>query len=153
MRKGTTKMYFVATVAAPAAMTVAEVTAGTHLSPQIAEVSGFTFSNNPISAPDLDNAFVSQISGEDTVEASSTTMYDLSDNTTIKDALAKGTTGYVAIYHSGIAGALPAAVEEYEMWPVEIASNSRMYTAGNEAAQYMVGWTLTGPPVDGVTAA
>lgn len=152
MRKGITKMHFIPTAATPAAVTVAETTAGTEVTPQVADVSGFSFTNNPISAPDMDNAFVSQISGEDTVEASQTTMYDLSDETTLKDALAKGTIGFMQIFHSGYAGASPAAADVYELWPVEIASNARMYTAGNEAAQYLVGWTLTGPPVEGVEA-
>lgn len=153
MRKGITKFYFVPVITAQAAATAAQINAGVNISPQVAEVSGFSFTNNPIAAPDMDSAFVSQISGEDTVEASSTTMYDLQDNTTIKAGLAKGTGGYMVIFYSGLLGATPAIGDKYEAWPVEIASNSRMYSAGNEAAQYMVGWTLTDPPVEGVVAA
>jgi hypothetical protein len=149
MRKGTTKFYFVPTITNLTGATVSQITAGVNISPQVAEVSGFSFTNNPIAAPDMDSAFVSQISGEDTVEASTTTMYDLSDNTTIKEALAKGEIGYMVIFYSGIAGATPAVGDDYEVWPVEVASNSRIYSAGNEAAQYTVGWTLTDPPVEG----
>ena len=33
-------------------------------------------------------------------------MYDLSDNTTLKDPLAKGNSGYMLILYSGTAGAI-----------------------------------------------
>lgn len=153
MRKGVTKMHFVPTIATLAAATVAEVAAGVDITPQVAEVTGFSFENNPINTPNLDDAFVGQISGEDTVAASSCTMYDLSDNTTLKAALAKGTSGFMLIFYSGIAGSSPAASDDYEAWPVDISSNSRQYSAGNEAAQYVVSFAPNLAPVEGTVAA
>lgn len=154
MRKGVTKVYFVPTIASKAAPTVAEITAGENLTPQIAEMTGFTFTNNPISTPDMDNAYVSQVPGEDTSEASSMTFYELKGGTDdIHDALLKGTVGYIVIFYGGIAGASPAASDKAEVWPVVVSSNARRYTAGNEAAQYGVGFAVTSPPTAATVAA
>lgn len=154
MRKGITKVYFVPTITALATPTTAQITAGTNLTPQTAEMAGFTFTNNPISTPDMDNAYVSQIAGEDTGEASSITFYELKGGTdTIHDSQTKGLNGYICIFYAGIAGGTPASGDKMEVWPVSISSNARIYTAGNEAAQYRVAYAVTGAPVAAVQAA
>lgn len=154
MRKGITKIYLVPTITNTAAPTTAQITAGTNLTPQVAEVSGFTFTNNPISTPDMDTAYVSQIAGEDSGEASSITFYELRGGTdTINAALTKGLNAYICIYYAGIAGATPAASDKLEVWPISVSSNARIYSAGNEAAQYRVAFAITGPPVAATQAA
>jgi len=153
MRKGVTKVYFVPTISSVTAATVAEVTAGTELGSELADVSGFAFTNNPISTPDMDNQFVSQITGEDTADQSSLTFYEDDTSTTIKDALAKGTAGYVLFYYAGLAGASPAAADEYEAFPVTVSAAPRLYSAGNEAAQFRVDFAITAVPQEGTTAA
>lgn len=149
MRKGTAKVYWVTTMAnfATGAMTAAEVTAGVILTPQIAEMNGFSFSNNPISTPDMDTRFVSQVSGEDTAEASNLVMYELKGGAdAIKTALAKDATGYLVIAYAGIAGAAAASGDKVEVWPSVISSNVRRYTAGNEAAQYQANFAISLAP-------
>lgn len=155
MRKGTTKIWWVATVASPAAATVANFTAGTNITKQVNEVNGFSFTNNPISVPDMDSRFSSQVTGEDTAENSNFVMYELKGTPadTIRPLLAKDATGYVAFFYAGLAGASPAAGDKYELFPAVISSNVRRYTAGNEAATYVVSITITDVPVEGTTAA
>lgn len=152
MRKGITKVYFCPTIATPTAPTTAEITAGTALTGQVAELNGFTFSNAPIDVPDLSSAFVKKIPGEDTVEDSSIVFYEDKTTNPISTALAKGTVGFVVIFYAGTAGSNPAAADKCEVWGCIIASNSRRYTAGNEAAQYEVVFTLTDPPVAATVA-
>lgn len=148
MRKGTAKVYFVTTVAAFPAITAAEVGAGINVTPQIAELNGFSFSNNPISTPDMDSRFVTQVTGEDTAEQSSVVCYELKGGTdTINAGLPKDATGYICIFYAGLAGASPAAADKCEAFPVTISSNVRRYTAGNEAAQYQVNFAITAVPV------
>lgn len=153
MRKGTTKFYFVPTIAALAAPTVAEVTAGTHLSPQMAEVNGFTFSNSPIQTPDMNSRFVSQIPGEDSTDESSIVFYEDKSTNPIRTALAKDTNGFIVIFSGGLAGATPAASDKCEVWPVTVSSNARRYTADNSAAQYEVKFATTSPPEQNATVA
>lgn len=149
MRKGITKVFFVPTIAVKSAPTVVEITAGTDLTGQVAELNGFTFSNSPIDVPDLSSAFVKKIPGEDSVEDSSIVFYEDKTSNPISTAQAKGAVGFIVIFYAGVAGAAPATADKCEVWGVIIASNSRRYTAGNEAAQYEVVYTLTDPPVAG----
>lgn len=147
MRKGVTKIWFVPSIASPSlAPTAAEVNAGTDLTGQMAEVTGFTFSNNPIDTPDMSSSFVSKIGGEDATEDSSVTFYEDKTSNPIMTAMAKGTNGFVVIFAAGIAGATPAAGDKADVWPVTITSNARQYAAGNEAAKYQVKFATTAPP-------
>lgn len=156
MRKGRTKVFFAPSVADPEAATVAEITAGEELTPELAEINGFTFSNSPITTPDMDNAYTSQIGGEDTAEDSSMVFYEQTGGDAanpIRSALAKDTPGFVFLFPQGISGSTPDAGDEYEVWPVVVTSNARTYTVGNEAAQYSVSFSVTNPPVEGTVAA
>lgn len=151
MRKGTVKVWFVPTIAALATMTTAEQVAGTELgSAGLAEVAGFGFTNNPISTPDMDNTFVSQIPGEDTAEQSSLTFYQDDTAATIEAALSKGTTGFIVFYYNGLAGGSPASGDKYEVFPITSSAVVRLYSAGNEAAQFRVDAAITAVPVEGV---
>jgi hypothetical protein len=147
MRKGVTKFYWVPTIASPTLIpTSAEVIAGTNLTPQLAEVNGFNFANSPINTPDMSSAFVGKIPGEDTTDNSDITFYEDKVTNPIKTAQAKGNVGYVVIFYAGTAGASPAAGDKVDVWPAIVASNSRMYTADNEAAKYRVVYALTAAP-------
>lgn len=152
MRKGKTKVYFVTPKPANLAA-VSAATLTTNLTPELGEVSGFTFANSPIQTPNMDEAFTPQIGGEDTAADSSLGLYEQDDDTTLKDALAKGTPGAILFFHSGIAGATPAAGDEYEAFPGVITSNARTYTVGNEAAMYNVSYSIDGTPEEGVLVA
>lgn len=148
MRKGKTKIFFVPTIASLSAPTAVEVNAGTELTPQLAEINGFDFTNTPIDTPDMSQAFVSKIPGEDTVGDSNMSFYELTGSNPIATALAKGTTGYVVIFYGGIAGATPAAADKAQVWPTIVASNSKRYTVANEAAMYQVVYTNTAAPTE-----
>ena len=147
MRRGITRFYFVPTIASGSLVpTAAEVNAGTRLDTQINEVSGFSFGNNPINAPDMSSAFVSQVAGEDTTDESSLTFYEDTVSNPISTTLAKGTLGYIVIFKAGTAGATPAAGDKADVWPCQVASNAAQYTADNETAKFMVKFTITLPP-------
>jgi len=147
MRKGITRFYFVPTIASATLVpTTAEVTAGTRLDTQLADVNGFRYSNNPINVPDMSSTFVANIPGEDSVEASNLTFYEDKTTNAIKTAQPKATTGYIVIFYSGIAGASPAIGDKADVWPIQVASVGRAYTAGNEAAQYQIIYAPTAAP-------
>lgn len=147
MRKGRTKIFFVPTIASLAAPTAVEVNAGTQVDVQLAEINGFNFANTAIDTPDMATSFVSKIPGEDTVGDSNMSFYELTTTNPISTALAKGSVGYIVIFPGGLAGAIPAAADKAEVWPTIVASNSKQYTVGNEAAKYQVVFTNTAAPV------
>jgi len=148
MRKGTTKVFFVPSIANLSAPSASEVNAGTSLTPQLAEINGFSFENSPIETPDMSSAFVSKIPGEDSVGDSNMTFYEDKTTNPIATALAKGTVGNIVIFYAGTAGANPAAADKAQVWPVIVASNAKRYTVANEPAQYMVVFTNTAGPTE-----
>lgn len=148
MSRGITRFYFVPTIAASTLIpTVAEVAAGTRMDEQLNEVNGFSFANQPIDTPNFKDRFTPQITGEDTADNSSLGLYRLKGETdTIRAALAKDTTGFVVIFYQGLVGASVAITDKEDTWPVVISSNAKTYTADNEAAKYMVTFSITQVP-------
>lgn len=153
MRKGVTRVFLVPTIASLAAPTVAEITAGDELTADIAAINGFEFTNSPIQVPDMASAFTSQIGGEDTTADSNMEFWEKGTTDATHDALVKGTAGYIVFFYQGTAGASPAANDDCEVWPCVVTSNSRMYSADNEAAKYRVAFSLTDPPEQAATVA
>lgn len=151
MRRGITKFFWIPTATSSTVVTAAQVNAGVNVTPQIAEVSGFNFANSPITTPNMEEEFTPQIPGEDTAADSSITFYEIRGATdTIHDAQPKGDTGYMVIFFGGIAGSTPAAGDDADVWPATVGSNSRGYSAGNEAATYVVNYSITAPPGEDV---
>jgi hypothetical protein len=144
-RRGTTKVWFAPTVAG-ASPTAAEVNAGTRLV-NIADMSGFSFANNPITTPDLDTVFDSQIPGVDAAEDSVITFYEPKTGTdALFTTLAKGVSGFIVIFYRGIAGASPAAADKCELWPVVSSGPRRMYGMDASAARWSVTLSPSAPP-------
>lgn len=153
MSRGITRFYWVPTIAnANLVPTVTEINAGTRLDEQLNEVNGFTFANEPIDTPNFKDRYTPQITGEDAAEDSSMTFYRLRTVTdTIRAALAKDAVGNVVIFYEGPVGANPAAGDKVEVWPAVVSSQAKQYTADNEAAKYMVAFSITKVPAIDVT--
>lgn len=153
-RRGVTRVFVVATVANPAAMTVIEATAGEEITDSIADISGFRFSNSRINVPKLSSSFTGTIAGEDTADDSSFTFYEDDTTNPLQATLAKGTQTNVVFFTRGTAGASPAAADEYQLWAVESAATPTEFSMGNDPARWMAEFGTTDPPVlDGVVAA
>ena len=140
-RRGVSKIHFVPTVANLAAPSRAEITAGDDISSAVAEISGFMLTNSPIPTPNLADEFTSQIGGEDTVADSSFMLYDDDTSETVRDALAKGTTGYVVLMPYG-----DTPTKRCEVWPVTVIGFNDEWTTGNDPARSNVGFAVTGVP-------
>lgn len=148
-RRGISKAFFVPTITNINAPTVAEVGAGDEMTEEIAELTGWTFSNNPINTPDLSNTFTPNIPGEDTAADSSIVFYENRGGASanpLQAGLAKGTAGFVVLFFDGTAGASPAASDECEVWPVTSTGPYREYSTGNDPARWGVRFATTAPP-------
>ncbi|WP_042174556.1 hypothetical protein [Streptomyces sp. NBRC 110035] len=143
-RKGTSKIQFLPTIADESLIpTTAEITAGTDYTEQINAIEGWSLENQPIETPDMASTFVSKIGGDDSAADSSLTFYEDSTLDDIETDLAKGTSGYVVIFSKGNA---PDA-KGMDVYPVTVVSNSKAYTADNEAAKITVQFTITARPL------
>lgn len=146
-RRGKTKVFWVPTIASATLIpTAAEVNAGSNMSTAIADIAGFSFSNSPIPVPNLASTFTGNIPGEDTAEDSTLTIYEDTTTNTLQTTLAKGVSGYIVIFFAGTAGALPAAGDKAEVWPVQCTGPAREYSMGNDPARWMSKFAMTAPP-------
>jgi hypothetical protein len=140
-RRGVSKFYFLPAVANLDAPTAPEIAAGKDLSPQIAAVNGFEYSNSPIDTPDFATTFTPQIGGEDKAANSSFELYDDDSSSTLRTATIKGTAGFVLLAPYGA-----ATTKRAEIWPATVIAQSDRYTTGNEAAKFMVQFSITARP-------
>jgi hypothetical protein len=140
-RRGVSLIRFLPAVANPAAPTAPEISAGTNLTASINAISGFQLTNSPIPVPDLATVFTSQINGEDTVADSSLTFNDDDAVSTIRVALAKGTSGFILLQPYG-AGATKRA----EVWPVKVTGYNDEWSLDNVNAKAVAGFAVTGVP-------
>lgn len=145
-RKGVAKYYFVPTIAATTMIpTRAEVTAGTLLNDMIAAIDGFSVENQEISTPNMATKFNGKIPGDDEAADSSITFYEDETESELETTLASGTVGYIVIMRKGD---VPANAS-MDVFPVRIASNSAQHTVDNEAAKFMVKFSITDVPLTG----
>ncbi len=139
-RRGISKVRFLPAVAG-ASPTRAELNAGTDLSASIAAIGGFTLENAPIGTPDLSTNFDNQVDGPDTAGASSFTFYDDDTATAVRNALAKGTAGYIVLMPYG-----DVATKRCEVWPVKSTGVNDQWGLDAAAAQFIIGFAITSKP-------
>lgn len=140
-RRGVSLVRFLPAVANQAAPTSGEISAGTVLTAAISAINGFQMSNSPIPVPDLATVFTPQINGEDTVADSSFTLNDDDTTTTIRTALAKGTSGFILLQPYGA-----TAAKRCEVWPVKVTGYNDEWSVDNTNAKSMVGFAVTAVP-------
>jgi hypothetical protein len=148
-RKGVSKIFFCATLSSQTAPSIAtDLTTANDITAAISEISGFQFSNDPISTPDLSTLFVSQIPGEDSAEDSAITYYDDDTTTTLRTAQAKGNAGFIVLCPYG-----KVTSKRAEVWPVKSTGVNDEWTTDNEAARMKVQFAVTATPNQGATIA
>jgi len=139
-RRGESRIYMLPAIAGTNP-TGTEISNGVELTTDISNMTGWDFANTPITTPDLSTTFDTQIGGPDTAGSPTIEFYDRDDDTTIRGALAKGTTGFLlrAPYGS-------ATTKRAEKFPVKVTSRNDAYTLGNDAAKFVVGFAITAAP-------
>ena len=143
-RKGVTKVLFLETIAATTYIPIrSELTSATKLTKEIAEFEGFNLENQEIDTPDLESTFNSKIPGDDSAADSSLTFYEDDTSSTLEEALAKGTVGFIVVLRKGD---VPAS-KSMDVWPVRVASKSSAITVDNEAAKWTARFSITDTPV------
>lgn len=142
IRRGVSKIMFAATIADPDAVTRAEITSATDLTPDIASVSGFMLEGSQVPTPDMGSDFDSSIPGIDSAADSSITFYEDDTTNDIETLLPKGTEGYVLLFRKGDVPASPSL----DVFPSKVGSRSAQWSAGNEPAQFVVNFNITSKP-------
>jgi hypothetical protein len=139
------KYYWVTTIVAQASPTRAELNAGTDLSAEIAEVSGFELAGDSADAPDLASQFVAQVPARITASDSEIVFYASSNSSDVRSVLPRGTTGFVAILPEGdITG------QKMEIWPAKVKSMF-LDSSIEDPAKIHIQFSITKLPSQNVT--
>jgi hypothetical protein len=145
MRRGITRILWLKSVAAPTKIpTRAELTSPntTDLTEAISDVDGWALTNESIETPDMASTFSSSIPGNDKADNSSLTFYEDQLSDEVETLLPKGATGFLVFLRKGD---VPGS-KSMDSFPVQVASRSAQYNAGNEAAKFQAVFTITSPP-------
>lgn len=145
---GVTKCYWLPSIAAAnLTPTRAELNAGTDLSPQLADWSGWTVTSNLVDTPDLATTFTSKITGRTEAADSSITLYADKEGVDGRALMPRLATGYIVFMDGGDIAANKCAV-----YPVTVSSCSLVRTvSGTEAAKLMVQYAITAQPGENLT--
>ena len=141
-RKGVTKIYYLPACADISAPTRAELDAGTDLSDEIADISGWQVTSEMVSAPDLGSRFTSKIPGEITADNSSINFYASRDSMDVRTLLPRDTTGFIAILDEG-----EGVGHKFDLFAVTVASAPKVRSFA-DPAQIQVNFAITSEPAE-----
>ncbi|MFI6249049.1 hypothetical protein [Streptomyces sp. NPDC051016] len=142
---GTRQYYFVPSIASISSPSRPELDAGTDLTGEIADVSGFQTTSESTDTPDLGTRFVPKIPGRISADDSSITMYASSDSDDVRQLLPRDTAGFIVQFPEG-----DVAGQTCDVFPVKVASAPKM-TDIEEPAKIEVQFTITAEPAENVT--
>lgn len=138
-----TKIWFLPTIASAAlAATRAEITAGTDLSSEVADMSGWNVGSEQIATPGL-SAFTGSVPGRKTVDASSITFYADKLGADVRAVLTEDLDGFILIAD---AGDIPTT-GKMDVFPIRVASVGKArHVTGSTAHQLTATFSITRPP-------
>lgn len=144
-RPGTTKVYWLDTLADYTAPTRSELDAGTDLSAEVQEINGFQVTSASVDTPDFGSRFASKIPGMITADDSALITYADATSVDIRSVLSRDDNGYVVIMDEGdVAGQL------MDIYPARVASTPKLRER-EDAARIQADFTLTQEPAENVT--
>ncbi len=133
---------FVPTIANPASPTRAELTAGTDLTGEISDASGWTVDGAEVDTPDLKSEFVSKIPGRTSSPDSSLTFYASEDGEDVRGVLAYKQAGFIVLMSGG-----DVPTQPMDVFPVRVKSALvPTLSTGDDAAVIPVGFSITREP-------
>jgi hypothetical protein len=145
--RGTTKIYWVVTIANYLSPSRGELNAGTDLSPQLNGSAGWSVSSEQIDTPDMANRFTSKIPGAITAEDSSLTMYASKNGVDARGIMPQDAVGFIVLLFGG-----DTTSNKMDVWPVTVASVSKQISVqGGDADTLVVSYSPTSVPAQNVT--
>ncbi|WP_433415026.1 hypothetical protein ACQP1V_36245 [Microtetraspora malaysiensis] len=141
-----TVVYWCPSVANKNSPTRAELNAGTDLSREIADVSGWQTTSNQVDTPDMATRFTGKIPGRISADDSSLTFYASQDSIDVRSLLPRDTAGFVIWMDGG-----DIANRKMDVYPVRVSSVGKARSVGDEPARITVQFAVTSQPAEDVT--
>lgn len=143
---GTTKVYYCPTISNINSPTRTELNAGTDLSREMADLSGWSVSSTQIATPDFATRFTAQIAGRIEAADSSLTFYASSNSVDVRSLLPRDQAGYIVWLDGG-----DIASNKCDVYPVKVRAVSKMRSTSNDAARIEIQFAITASPAENVT--
>lgn len=142
--EGKVKVHFLPTIANKTAPTVAEIAAGTHLTPKLPTTGpSVDWTQNKASIPMLDSGFVAEAVGTEGAAVELTFVRDDVDGSdTLWNLFTRGLRGFILISRFGA----PVAGSRVEVYPVEAHRPVPLTPAENEFQQGKVALAVHDEP-------
>jgi hypothetical protein len=141
-RPEVTKVYWVVTITTVSAPTRSELNAGTDLSGEISELSGFQVVSATVDTPDLGSRFTSKIPGRITADDSSINFYATSTGfNDARSVLPRDTSGFVVIMDAGDV----STTGRMSVYPSKVAAHG-MLRGVEDPAMTQAQFTITSEP-------
>lgn len=145
VRFGFTKVVFAPAVANILSPTRGEINAGTDLSGEVSEISGYQVTSAFVDTPDLLSAFTGKLAGRTTADDSSVTMYASSNSIDVRALLPRGTSGFLIWFDEG-----DVAGRKADLYPITVGSIAKDRSL-EEAARIIVNMAVTRTPTENFT--
>lgn len=147
MDVGVTRVYYLPSIAAfDLAPTRAEMNAGTSLTGELADWTGWLIDCELLDVQDISQAFKAEIPGSLSAPSSSLTLYASKNGADVRGFLSKGINGFIMILDGG-----DIVANSAEVFPITVASISGLRDiAAAEASKVYVNFGITGQPAQGV---
>ncbi|MER7126742.1 hypothetical protein [Micrococcus luteus] len=145
-RPGTTKCYWVPSISNKAAPTRSELNAGSDLSKDVADISGWMVSGAKIDTPDLNSRFVSNIPGLTSAGDSSITFYASDTGSDVRALMPRDASGFIVWMDGG-----DVAGRKMDVYPARVLSVGKVRSMGAEAARLTIQYAVTSEPAEDVT--
>lgn len=140
--RGSTRAYWLTTVANPAAPSRSELNAGTDLSRELADWDGWSEEPELLSAPDLANRRTRQVVGPIEPGSPTITMYMSKTGTDARSLMAEGATGYMVFMDGG-----DVAGQKMDLYPVTVSAVVKQRSAtGSDVDTLLHSFAITGDP-------
>jgi hypothetical protein len=141
---GVTQYYWVATIADKTAPSRAELDAGSDLTAEISDVSGFSTSSDQVDTPDLGTRFTGKIPGRITADDSSLTMYLSLTSNDVRTLLPRDTAGFIVVFGEG-----DAAGKKMDVYPVKISGQPKQRGI-DDPSRIEIQFSITSEPVENI---
>ena len=139
-------LYLPAIAATTLVPTTSEVTAGTDLTKEVTDWSGWTVSTAFIETRDASTVLRPQLAGAVTFEGSSLTFNGSKNGTDARTIFTRGQTGYIVIGDAGVATGKKA-----DVYPVVVGAVAKLRNIDNDNFKIRVDFGITGVPAEEIT--
>lgn len=140
--RGTTKVYWLVTIATPGSPSRAELNAGTDLTPQVADAKGWSVKTKMIDAPDMSVRYTATVPGPIAADDSSLTMYMSKNGVDARALMPQDAVGYIVWLDGG-----DIAANKADVFSVTVASHSKQRSAnGSNVDTIVLSYAITSVP-------